>query len=296
MRMGSQVIFFVCMVAICMIIMPVTIVGESNAAEYENRDGNFSIDILDGNKKKIETIIDDAAIYYDTETCASKTIFRMKSTCTIDTIPSYIYISSNSGLFNVEVSTDGLNSYLKESGLEMTLKSETETFVNHIDPLTNTPDFFMFNDDKAELSPNTMYRISISTWREATPSEIVPEDMDNVTITFTASIAKGFHQVTFFNDGEALLSYKVRDGEAITQFPTNLTHANGTFKGWFTPEGVQIYDGYIVTPEDQDIIANATWEESNNTLLYIILGLIVTGIAASAFIVFMKKKKGNDQV
>ena len=263
--------------------------GSNNNNVYDH--SSFDILLLDEEKNEIKTL-PSMMVYYDTNVKNDTIYFKMKSTAMTDSQPFYLYIESKGGLFNVSVSTLGLNTYLKESGLEFTIDSDIEKHVCNVGPLANQIDYFMNGEEVSELSPNTMYKLSITTWHDGIESVVIPEDMDNVILTFTASVAKGFHQVSFFSDGEMIDTYKVRDGEAITEFPPVPPHT-GTFKGWFTPNGVQIYDGYIVSPEDEDIIANATWEESNNSMLYIIIGGISAAILGSLLIVFIRKRKGE---
>ena len=244
----------------------------------------------------------NVTFYFDTFTDSHGTVYKMKAMQTIELVPSKLTINSETGLFEINVKIDGLKDYLASSGLRFTLKSTDETF--HAD-LRSSNDFTCtFKDDFnniARFSPNVGYVLGASTL-DNVDTPISPETITNITITFRANVADGFHQVTFMsqttsNEREVIESYTVPDNYVIEEVPT-VTRSGYAFKGWFTLDKQEIVPGFVVTPEMTDIIAYAEWEENpasnpggGDQFPYLIIILIAGCIIGTLLIIFIFRKR-----
>lgn len=258
--------------------------GDTFTLELTDSDGNDLSDPLFGK----------VTIYFDTFSTSSGVIYKLKAMLSINTVPANVLISSSGGLFQFEVAATGAGSFLEETGLSFTITDGEDIYVADLKKSNNYHDVFKDSGTVATLEPNIYYSISANLI-DGYESTVTPESVKDITITFQATASQGFHEVVFVSEGEVIESYIVFDNYVIQDVPS-VSRSGYTFNGWFTPDGRQITDGFIVTPDEGDILAVAEWEkdDNNNTLLYIAGGGGIAAALALLLLLALKRRKQTE--
>ena len=189
---------------------------------------------------------------------------------------------------------NGMDSYLKEIGMKITVTDGEKCFVAHMMD-DNVSINFAGDGNDSVLDPNKDYSVAIEPINNSYETDVPPEKVKELTMTFQAIAADGCHQVMFISQGETIESYIAFDNEVIEKVP-EVSRSGYSFQGWFTPDGRQITDGYVISPNEGDIIAYAEWEknESNNTIIYVGIGGGAAAIAAVLLLLLAKKKHSGE--
>jgi uncharacterized repeat protein (TIGR02543 family) len=147
----------------------------------------------------------------------------------------------------------------------------------------------------AVLDCNKPYSISMTTLG-AVETTVPPEDINDITFTFTVHMAKGNHQIMFVSQDEVVEAYKVMDGYVIDKLPS-VSRTGYDLKGWFLPDGREVTEGFVVTENDGDIIATAEWEENSALTVGLpMLAITIAEVLVGALALFLiMKKKGNSK-
>lgn len=251
----------------------------------------------DSNDDLTDPLFSNVTYYYDTYTNAQGTIYKMKARFTLNIVPSKLMITSNDGEYSISVKVDGLTSWAGDAGLKIGLNSD-DTELNAY--LTNNNGFSMtFKDNNnmnARVQPNICYTLSASTIYEDVETTVEPETIENISITFEATLSDGLHQIIYISQGQTIETYKVTDGYVIESVPQPDERTDYLFGGWFTENGREVSPGFTVTSEDGDIISYAKWDyigvEPSIPIIPII-GIIVGAIIAAiviAIVIYKRKR------
>ena len=245
----------------------------------------FTINLVDDEGKDAPNVL-EPSYTCDTVTTIAGTTYYLQAHRAISVSSVNLLIESDSGEFNSYVTIYGLSSYLAGSGIRVELSYNEQTF--HADLTadnTFTSYFIDQYDTRAILEPNIKYHITVRPLEDLS-SNIPPETVEDVIMEFTAHMKDGFHQIVFISEGEIVSSYKLLDGQAILPLPA-VERDGYTLDGWFTKDGKQIVEGYVVTADDQDIISYAKWTPTGDddhgkkgigiNWLWIIILIVVIG-------------------
>ena len=257
---------------------------------------SFSIKLTDseGNDLSDPLFGGEVTIFFDTYDTSNGTIYKLKAMLAIKTIPANLVINASGGLFKLAVSVQGMDSFLTETGMRITITEDDKTYSADLRSSNNYSDEFRHDSNVAALDPNTNYSVSVSLI-DGYESPVPPESVSNIKITFQAIASDGFHQVMFISQDETIESYMAFDNYVIEKVP-EVSRSGYSFQGWFTPDGRQITDGYVISPNEGDIIAYAEWEkdESNNTLIYVGIGGGSALLAGALLLLLLKKKRDSE--
>ena len=267
----------------------------STTSDAEQIEEVFSIKLTDseGNDLNDPLFGGEVVIYFDTYHTPNGTIYRLKAMMSIRTVPANIVINASGGLFKLAVSATGLGSFLDDTGMRISITDGENIYDADMRVSNNYSADFRNGANIASLDPNVNYAVSISLI-DGYESAVPPESLTDIRITFQAIAADGFHQVMFISQDETVESYMAFDNYVIEEVPS-VSRSGYTFKGWFTPEGKEITDGYVISPTEGDIIAYAEWEknESSNIALYIGIGGGSAALLGLVALVLLKKRNGD---
>lgn len=275
---------------ILLLLLPVAISDYSDSSNAESNE-LFSLTLLDSNGNDLsDPLFGDVTVFFDTLNINNYTVFKLKAMLAIKTIPAHLMISSSGGLFKATVKIEGINSFLNDTGIRISLSNSTDTFVADVIK-DNTFVEFKNGSNIATLDPNTNYAVSVNLIN-GYDSSTAPESINNIKITFQAIASEGFHQVVFISQDKTIESFMAFDNYVINEVPSVSRHGY-SFLGWFTPDGKEITDGYVISPNDGDIIAIAEWEkeEGSNIILYV---GVAGGICAAFLLLLLLLKRRKD--
>ena len=282
----------ICIVALVLVALVPMFSSCSNAEQIEEV---FSITLTDseGNDLSDPLFGGDVVIYFDTYHTPDGTVYKLKAMLSVKTVPANVLITASGGLFKLAVSAKGLGSFLEETGMRVTITDGENTYNADMRKSNNYSADFRNGANIASLDPNVNYAVSISLI-DGYESTVPPESLTDIRITFQAIAADGFHQVMFISQDETVESYMAFDDYVIEEVPS-VSRSGYTFKGWFTPEGKEITDGYVISPTEGDVIAYAEWEknESSNIALYIGIGGGSAALLGLVALVLLKKRNGD---
>ena len=285
-------LFPILVAALALFAIMAPISDVSNGSYVED---SFSLTLTDkdGNDLK-DPIFGDVTIFFDTYNAPNGTIYKLKAMLSIRTIPTNLVINASGGLFKLAVSAQGMDSFLTDTGMRITITNDDKTYNADLRSSNNYSDEFRHDSNVAALDPNVIYSVSVSLI-DGYESPVSPESVSNIKITFQAIASDGFHQVMFISQDETVESYMAFDNYVIEKVP-EVSRSGYSFQGWFTPDGRQITDGYVISPNEGDIIAYAEWEkdESNNTLLYVGIGGGSALLAGALLLLLLKKKRDSE--
>ena len=264
--------------------------SESDAEQISD---SFSIKLTDSEGNDLsDPLFGDVTIFFDTYTTEYGTIYKLKAMLSIKTVPANILITSTGGLFKLAVAATGVEgSLVEETGLRFTLTNGEDTFNADLKKSNNYSTDFRNGANIATLNPNVNYGVSASLI-EGYDSTVEPGDMKNAKITFQAIVADGMHQVMFISEENTIESYMAFDNYVIEKVPT-VSRGGYTFKGWFTPDGREIADGYVISKNEGDILAFAQWEKNDDSMM-LYLGIGGSSIAALLLLLLFLKRRKDD--
>ena len=254
----------------------------------------FEILLLDDSEKKLnDPLFNNVTFYFDTTNNDGSIEYRLKAMYTVDTVPVKFIVRSNGGSFDVHITMDGLTSFLADTGVRITLTSDTDEFTADLTSSNNYSSIFS-SETAPAFKPNVKYELSITTL-DAYNTEVSPTSIDDIKVTFKANISSGYHQIMFVSENDIIEQYIAPDNYIIDKTPS-VSRIGFDFKGWFTVDGREITDGYVVSPEEGDIVAYAKWEsngEEGFPVAIPIIGGIISALAIAGIIIFVLKKKKN---
>ena len=250
--MIKRLLVLIILVAISLTIPLTSPICSATDIEY------FTINLVDDEGKDAPNVL-QPSYTCDTDTTISGTVFYLKAHRAISVSSVNLLIGSDSGEFNSYVTMVGLSSYLAESGIRVELSYNEQTYHADLKSDNQFKEVYFVDQDgsPAVLEPNIKYPITVRPLNDIS-STVPPESVENVIMEFTAHMKKGFHQIVFISEEEIVSSYKLLDGQAILPLPV-IERDGYTLDGWFTQDGKQIVEGYVVTADDQDIISYAKW-------------------------------------
>lgn len=256
----------------------------------------FSLLLTDENGNDLsDPIFGKVIVYFDSFDSQYGTIYKLKAMISIQKIPGYVTIKSDiDGLFKLSTSAVNMDSFLTETGMRITITSDDDIYHADLRSSNNySADYKADTDTIASLEPNVKYHVSVSLLDEY-ESSVAPENVENITITFQATIADGFHQVAFISEGSTIESYMAPDGYVIEHVP-EISRSGYSFKGWFTPDRKEVTDGYTISSNEGDIFAYAEWEPNSEDfpIAIAIVGGIITALVVASIIILALKKKKN---
>ena len=276
-----------------LIVLVITSIIPSTFTSAESQEEAFSLKLTDANGNDLrDPLFGDVTIYFDTYDTPEGTIYKLKAMLSIKTIPANIRITSTGGLFKLSVSATGAGSFLEETGMRFTVIGGDDSLSADLRKENQYSDEFKNGANSVIIQPNLDYAVSANLIDEY-ESVVVPESVNNIKITFQAEATDGFHEVAFISEGQIIESYLVFDNGIIDHVP-QVSRNGYSFKGWFTPDGREITAGYVISPNEGDIIAVAEWEYiGNNNMIYI--AGVGGGAAAAALLLLLllKKRKGD---
>ena len=261
---------------------------------YAQNDADRPYDIYltdDSGNELTDPLFNNVVFYFDTYTHPDSTIeYRLIAMVTIQTVPANVYIQSNGGQFEIDVDIEGLTSFLADTGIIITLQSGDDTYNARLNSSNSYHSKFKDGIGSALFDPNTNYELSITT-DDAFSSDVPPQSIQNIEITFHAVLAQGHHLVAFESQGELINSYIAPDNYVIDQLPS-VSRSGYTLEGWYTDQGVKIEEGYQISPEEGDVYAKARWEEDNSTnIIPIVIGSGIGILAVAGIVLFALKRK-----
>lgn len=265
----------------------------SSESEAESISDSFSIKLTDSEGNDLsDPLFGDVVIFFDTYNTEYGTIYKLKAMLSIKTVPANILITSTGGLFKLAVAATGVEgSLVEETGLRFTLTNGEDTFNADLKKSNNYSTEFRNGANLATLDPNVNYSVSASLI-EGYDSTVEPGDMKDAKITFQAIVADGMHQVMFISEDNTVESYMAFDNYVIEKVPT-VSRGGYTFKGWFTPDGREIADGYVISPNEGDILAFAQWEKNDDSMI-LYLGIGGSSLAALLLLLLFLKRRKDD--
>lgn len=279
-------------VIMCLSITPL-ISFETDGQTIED---SFSIKLTDeyGNDLSDPLFGGDVVIFFDTYNTPHGNIYKLKAMLSIRTIPANLIVEASGGLFKLGVIVNGADSFLKDTGMRITITNGEDSYSADLRDSNNFASEFRNGDNLAVLDPNINYSVSVSLI-DSYESTVPPESVKDIKITFQATASEGYHQVIFISQDDTVESYMAFDGYVIEKTPS-VSRQGYTFKGWFTPDGREISDGYVISPYDGDIIAIAEWEknESSNIGLYVGIGGGSALLVGLLLLVLLKRKKSGE--
>ena len=260
-------------------------VSDSFSLKLTDSDGNDLSDPLFGG---------DVTFFFDTYDTKYGTIYKLNAMISIRTIPANLIINASGGLFRLAVSAKGMDSFIGQTGMRITITNEDNTFNADLIEGDNYSTEFKNGANIAALDPNTNYAVSICLI-DGYESTVPPESVTDIKITFQAIASDGFHQVMFISQDDVVESYMAFDNYVIEEVPS-VSRSGYSFKGWYTLDGKEITNGYVISPNDGDIIAYAEWEKNENSILPIALGIgggsaLLLGLVV---LVALKRKHGGE--
>ena len=288
MKFTSAVVIVMVSIALCVVPSADTSDGDisdSFTLRLTDSDGNDLSDPLFGG---------DVVVYFDTSNTEHGTIYKLKAMLSIRTIPANLVIIASGGLFKLAVSATGMGAFLDDTGMRISISDGSDEYSADLNKSNNYSADFRNGANLATLDPNTNYSVS-ACLIDGYESDVPPESVKNITITFQAIASEGFHQVIFISEDETIESYMAFDGYVIESVPS-VYRSGYSFEGWFTPDGREITDGYVISPDEGDIIAFAKWEkkESNNTTIYLAAGG-GAGLLALGLLLFALKRRNSGE-
>ena len=282
-------------VAFVAIIMIIAMMSSFSPSSYalSTEDLQFEVILQDGSGSKIDNEYLETTVSFDTVTDCTTIRYYLRTATIITIPPTNILIESDSGTFNSFVTITGLKSYLAESGIRMTISNGDQQYSADLTNDNKFTSYFNNSDAYAVLECNKPYSISMTTLGSI-ETTVPPEDINDISFTFTVHMAKGNHQVMFISQDEVVDAYKAMDGYVIDKLPS-VSRAGYDFKGWFLPDGREVTEGFVITENDADIIATAEWEQKEGLPIAIIvtgsiIGLLVIG---GAVFFVIKKRRGT---
>lgn len=278
-------------IVLALLLLPLS----SEVAYGEKIEDSFSVKLTDadGNDLSDPLFGGSVVVYFDTYDSPDGTIYRLKAMLSIKTIPANLVINASGGLFRLAVSISGIESFLAETGMRITISNEDGTYEADLLSSNNYSNEFKNGANIAALDPNVNYSISVNLI-DGYESAVPPESVSNIKITFQAIASDGFHQVMFISEDETVESYMAFDNYVIEKTPS-VSRSGYTFKGWFTPDGREITDGYVISPNEGDIIAFAEWEKNDsNTIIYLAIGG-GAGLLAVGLLLFLLKRRNSGE-
>ncbi|MBQ3735528.1 MAG: hypothetical protein II855_01205 [Candidatus Methanomethylophilaceae archaeon] len=260
-----------------------TEISEGFTLKLTDSDGNDLSDPLFGGK---------VVIYFDTIDTPNGTIYRLKAMLSIKTIPANLLISAPAGTFKMAASATGFESFLEETGMRITVTDGDKDYSADLLKDNNYSSDFMDGTITGAFDPNVNYSVSVNLM-DGYESAVPPEVVNNIALTFQATVAGGIHQVAFISEGETVKSYLAFDGDVISDLPS-VSRSGYSLQGWFTPDGREITEGYVISPDEGDIVAIASWEEkSSNTAIYVAIGG-GSGLLIAALLLLLLLKRRNE--
>ena len=276
-------------IVLAVLLLPLS----SETTNGERIEDSFSVKLTDadGNDLSDPLFGSSVIVYFDTYDSQYGTIYKLKAMLSIKTIPANLVINASGGLFRLAVSVSGIESFLAETGMRITISNEDGTYEADLLSSNNYSNEFKNGANIAALDPNVNYSISVNLI-DGYESAVPPESVSNIKITFQAIASDGFHQVMFISEDETVESYMAFDNYVIEKTPS-VSRSGYTFKGWFTPDGREITDGYVISPNEGDIIAFAEWEKNDsNTIIYLAIGG-GAGLLAVGLLLFLLKRRNS---
>ena len=260
-------------------------ISDSFSLKLTDSDGNDLSDPLFGG---------DVTFFFDTYDIKHVTIYKLNAMISIRTVPANLIIHASGGLFRLAVSAKGMDSFIGQTGMRITITNEDNTFNADLTGENKYSTEFKNGENIAALDPNTNYAVSICLI-DGYESTVPPESVTDVKITFQAIASDGFHQVMFISQDDVVESYMAFDNYVIEEVPS-ISRSGYSFKGWYTLDGKEINNGYVISPNDGDIIAYAEWEKNENSILPIALGIgggsaLLLGLVV---LVALKRKHGGE--
>ena len=275
------------------ILLPCYYSADASCDQIED---SFSLKLTDSNGNDLSDPLfgGDVVVFFDTYDTGYGTIFKLKAMLSIRTIPANLVINASGGLFKLAVSASGMGSFLDETGMRITINNGEDTYNADLRKNNNFSAEFRNGGNIAALDPNVNYSVSVCLI-DSYESTVPPESVKDIKITFQAIASDGFHQVMFISQDEAVESYMAFDNYVIEEVPS-VSRSGYSFKGWYTLDGKEITNGYVISPNDGDIIAYAEWEKNENSILPIALGIgggsaLLLGLVV---LVALKRKHGGE--
>ena len=260
-----------------------TQLSEGFSLRLTDSDGNDLSDPLFGG---------EVVIYFDTIDTPNGIIYRLKAMLSIKTIPANLLISAPAGTFKMAASATGFESFLEDTGMRITISDGEKDYSADLLKVNNYSSDFKEGTITGAFDPNINYAVSVNLINEY-ESPIPPEAVNDISLTFQASVAGGIHQVAFISEGEVVKSYLAFDGDVISDIPS-VSRSGYSLQGWFTPDGREITEGYVISPDEGDIVAIASWEEkSSNTAIYVAIGG-GSGLLIAALLLLLLLKRRNE--
>ena len=256
-------------------------------------DLQYEVVLQDESGAKIDDGYMNTKVMFDTSTDSISTKYYLRTATTLTIPPTNLYIQSDSGTFNSFVTITGLKSYLADSGIRMTITNGDQHYSADLTKENKYTSYFNNADAYAVLDCNKPYSISMTTLG-AVETTVPPEDINDITFTFTVHMAKGNHQVMFISQDDVVEAYKVMDGYVIDKLPS-ISRTGYDLVGWFLPDGREVTEGFVITENDADIIATAEWKENDALTFGLpVVGIIIGELLVGMFIFFLiKKRRGN---
>ena len=280
-------------IVVCLAFPSLVFCNDSDGTTIEESFG-LTLTDADGNDLSDPLFGGDVKIFFDTHDTPNGTIYKLKAMLSIKTVPANIIISASGGLFKLAVSASGVGSFLEETGMRITINNGDDTYNADLKKNNNFSAEFRNGGNIAALDPNVNYAVSV-TLIDSYESTVPPESVKDIRITFQAIASDGFHQVMFISQDETVESYMAFDNYVIEEVPS-VSRSGYSFKGWYTLDGKEITNGYVISPNDGDIIAYAEWEKNENSILPIALGIgggsaLLLGLVV---LVALKRKHGGE--
>jgi len=258
---------------------------------------SFSLNLTDneGNDLTDPLFGGDVTVYFDTHNNQYGTVYKLKAMISIRVIPANIIIKATGGQFKLGVTASGMDSFLAETGMRISITGDDGTYTADLKSVNNYSDQFKNAESSVKLNPNVNYAVTINLI-DGYESTVPPESVSNIKITFQATAADGSHQVVFISQDETVESYVAMDNQVIEKTPS-VSRSGYTFKGWFTPDGREITDGYVISPNEGDIIAYAEWEknDSGSNIVPIAIGGGSAAPVGLFLLLFLLKRKHENE-
>ena len=260
-------------------------ISEGFSLKLTDADGNDLSDPLFGG---------EVTIFFDTIGTSSGTIYKLKAMLKIKTVPANLLIVAPAGTFKLSASVTGIESFLEDTGMRITITTGEKDYNADLLKENRYSSDFKDGTITGAFDPNINYAISVNLI-DGYESTLPPEAINNIKITFQATVAGGLHQVAFISEDEVVESYVAFDGDVISDLPS-ISRKGYSLQGWFTPDGREITEGYVISPDEGDIVAIASWEEkSSNTAIYVAIGGgSVLLIAALLLLVLLKRRNEGE--
>lgn len=241
---ASTIIFMILLTTF--IVIPVDSNPTGASVELQNQDSS----------PKTTPILDHSTMPFDTKTQLNGTVIYSVSAGTkIDIQPSFLYIRSDSGTFNLSIKAEcSENTILKHTGLTFNLSEGTNSYSSRI----IQPDYsgmLMDGSTPAVLEKNTRYSITVTTAIDY-EGTLPTTELSDITFTFKIQPSEDWREISFVSDDETIETNLRTNTDTIGSFP-NVSKQGYELKGWFC-NGRQVTETTLVSSLESDVI-KAVW-------------------------------------